>query len=132
MSDRAISSPCRTRQTVRMDEGTPATPLPSVIGRYFDAHDRRDTDAALSAFARDATVGDDGREYSGLEEIREWIAAASTQFTYTRTLLDASAQESNRWLVRNRLDGDFPGGVVELRYEFTLDDDLIAELVIEP
>jgi hypothetical protein len=29
-------------------------------------------------------------------------------------------------------EGDFPGGVAELRYRFTLDGDLIEELVIAP
>jgi hypothetical protein len=32
----------------------------------------------------------------------------------------------------NRLEGDFPGGVVELRYRFTLVDGLVTELVIAP
>ena len=32
----------------------------------------------------------------------------------------------------NHLEGDFPGGVVDLRYKFTLTDDLISELVIAP
>ena len=61
------------------------TDLPEVIGRYFDAHDRRDTDAALATFAADAVVLDDGHEYRSPEEIRDWLARASTQFTYTRT-----------------------------------------------
>ena len=40
------------------------TDLPEVIGRYFGAHDRRDTDAALATFAADAVVIDDGHEYT--------------------------------------------------------------------
>ena len=32
----------------------------------------------------------------------------------------------------NHLEGDFPGGVVNLRYQFTVVDDLITELVIAP
>jgi len=34
--------------------------------------------------------------------------------------------------VVNHLEGDFPGGVVDLRYQFALKGDLIAELVIAP
>jgi ketosteroid isomerase-like protein len=105
---------------------------PDVIRRYFAAHDRRDSDAALAAFAPDATVVDDGHEYVGADRIRHWLAKASTEFTYTRTLLDAQAVESNSWLITNHLEGDFPGGTVDLRYQFVLKDDLIAELVIEP
>jgi ketosteroid isomerase-like protein len=108
------------------------TALPDVIHRYFEAHDRRDADAALSAFAHDAHVLDDGHDYQGLDAIRDWVARASTQFTYTRTLLDASAEAPNLWLVRNRLEGNFPGGVVDLRYRFMLVDGLIADIAIVP
>jgi hypothetical protein len=105
---------------------------PDVIRRYLEAHDRRDVDASLSAFAPDAHVLDDGHDYYGLEAIRDWLARASTEFTYTRLFLDATAESPNRWLVRNRLQGNFPGGVVDLRYRFTLVDGLIADLAIVP
>jgi hypothetical protein len=44
--------------------------LPGVVGRYQDAHDRHDTEGALSAFAPDARVVDDGHEFRGSDEIR--------------------------------------------------------------
>jgi hypothetical protein len=96
------------------------------------AHDRRDDDSALSAFAPDGRVFDDGHEYRGQAAIHDWLARASTQFTYTRTFIEATAEASNRWLLRDRLEGDFPGGVVELGYHFRLVDGLIADLVIQP
>jgi SnoaL-like protein len=105
---------------------------PDVVRHYLEAQDRRDTEAALSAFAADAHVLDDGNDYRGLDAIRDWLARASTQFTYTRTFLDAHAEAPNLWVVRNRLEGDFPGGVVDLRYRFTLVDGLIADLAIVP
>ena len=39
---------------------------------------------------------------------------------------------TSRWVVRQRLEGDFPGGVVELDYRFVLSGGLISELVISP
>jgi hypothetical protein len=42
------------------------------------------------------------------------------------------ATGSDTWLVRNRLDGNFPGGTVDLRYEFTLHRDHISRLSIAP
>jgi hypothetical protein len=113
-----------------VDQGDVA--VPETIRRYFAAHDRRDADAALSAFAADGRVFDDGHEYRGREAIHGWLARASTKFTYTRTFLDASEEASGTWLVRNRLDGDFPGGVVDLGYRFQIRDDLILDLVIQP
>ena len=106
--------------------------LPTVVAEYQEAHDRRDVETALAAFTPDATVQDDGHEYRGTDEIRDWLARASTQFTYTRSLLGAEAIDASSWVVTNRLEGDFPGGVVDLRYRFVLTGGLISELEIAP
>ena len=108
--------------------------LPEVIARYHHAHDRRDTEVALGTFAPGATVVDDGHRYRGRDEIRGWLATAGAEFTFERTLLEATSTAPDRWLVVNHLEGDFPGGTVDLRYEFTLDDGegAITELLIAP
>lgn len=106
--------------------------LPEVVSRYQAAHDRRDTETALAAFRPDATVVDDGHTYRGANEIRRWLATAASEYTFTRTLLSAEAGDDGSWVVVNHLEGDFPGGVVDLRYRFVLRGDLIAELVIAP
>jgi ketosteroid isomerase-like protein len=112
--------------------GSSGPEVPSPIRRYFDAHDRRDAEASLATFAPDATVVDDGHDYVGSEAIRHWLAKASTEFTYTRTLIESNAVDANTWEVLNNLRGNFPGGVVDLRYRFVLNNDLISELVIAP
>ena len=106
--------------------------LPEAIRRYQEAHDRRETDRALSSFTIDAVVHDEGREHRGHEEIRTWLSSASTRFTYTRTLIDVTAIDADTWVVVNHLEGDFPGGEVDLRYRFRLSRDHIAELAIAP
>src|SRR3954471_14547897 len=106
--------------------------LPEVVTRYQDAHDRRDTVAALSAFAPNARVVDDGHEYNGSEEIRDWLDHAASEYTFTRSLVRAEADADNTWLVVNHLEGNFPGGVVDLRYQFVVTGDRISELVIAP
>jgi hypothetical protein len=106
--------------------------LPEVVSRYQDAHDRQDTAVALSAFAPDARVVDDGLEYRGSDEIRDWLDRASSEYTFTRSLVSAEPDGDDTWLVINHLEGDFPGGVVDLRYQFVVAGDLISELVIAP
>jgi hypothetical protein len=119
-----------------MDDGASPTStepeMPEVSDRYLRAHDRRDTDAALSTFAANATVVDDGQRYVGADRIRDWLANASTQFSYTRTRTGVDAVDADTWLVTNRLEGDFPGRVVDLGYQFRLAGDAIAELLIAP
>jgi ketosteroid isomerase-like protein len=119
-------------QALRVTDNEHPEPIPETVRTYLEAHDRRDTDVALSAFAPDARVFDDGHEYHGLDAIHGWLARASTQFTYTRTFLTASAEGPETWLIRNRLEGNFPGGVVDLQYRFTLVNGLIADLAIVP
>lgn len=104
--------------------------LPDVVVRYLTAHDHRDTESALAAFTPDARVHDDGHEYVGPDEIRYWLAGASTEFTYTRVVLEATAIGTNQWHVLNHLEGNFPGGMVDLRYRFVVVGDRISELVI--
>ena len=112
--------------------GDDDTPLADTIRRYQDAHDRHDTDVALSAFAPDAAVFDDGKEFHGTDEIRTWLTTAASEYTFTRTLVSAEPIDDYTWLVVNHLEGNFPGGTVDLRYRFALSDDLISELVIAP
>ncbi len=114
---------------------TPTRPaeLPAAAARYFDAHDRHDVEAALAQFAPDATVRDESRTHAGHHEIRSWLASAGRQYTYTRTPLGAQQQADGAWIVRNRLDGNFPGGTADLAYRFTFHDDgRISELLIAP
>ena len=108
------------------------TLIPPVIERYQAAHDRHDIDAALASFSDDAAVRDEDETWAGTDRIRQWLAKTSTEFTYTRTLLGAEPTGTASWLVRNRLEGNFPGNVVDLRYEFTLDGDRISALTIAP
>ncbi len=106
--------------------------LPAPIRGYLTAHVARDTDSALRAFAPTAVVVDAGTTYRGTGEIRGFLSKAGAEFTYTTTLVAAERADDEHWVATNRLEGDFPGGVVDLRYRFAMDGDLVAELVIAP
>lgn len=110
----------------------PSVALPSAISDYQSAHDRRDTAVALAQFADGATVVDDGRTYEGLAGVESFLRTVASEYTYTRTLVSAEEVEPGRWLVTNHLAGDFPGGEVDLTYEFRLADGLITYLAIAP
>ena len=113
-------------------EPTPGTVLPDVITTYQDAHDRHDAPVALAQFAHDALVTDDGHTYTGTDEIDSFIRTAASEYTFTRTLIDAAESAPGEWTVTNHLEGDFPGGTVDLSYRFRLDGDRIARLDIAP
>ena len=104
--------------------------LPVAVRFYLTAHAARDTDAALRAFAPDAVIVDQGQTFRGVYEIGVFLGVAGSEFTYTTELIGAQHVDDTHWITTNRLEGDFPGGVAELDYRFTVEDDLITELVI--
>jgi ketosteroid isomerase-like protein len=106
--------------------------LPAEIGDYLRAHRARDVDTALRAFTATAVVVDDGTTYRGTDEIRRFLSRAGAQFSYTTTLVAAERLGDAGWSATLRLEGNFPGGVVDLRYRFTMDGGHIAGLVIAP
>ncbi|MCH1868539.1 nuclear transport factor 2 family protein [Nocardioides sp. CFH 31398] len=105
--------------------------LPAVLRDFLPAHVARD-DGALRAFAPDAVVTDEGRTLRGPEEIGPWLRDAGTEFTYTTDVVGAERVDDDHWVAVLHLEGDFPGGVVDLRYRFTLRDGLVTELAIAP
>ncbi|MBP8532570.1 nuclear transport factor 2 family protein [Streptomyces sp. MK37H] len=116
------------------DRTTPldATDLPDAVKRYLKAHNEHDVSAASTALAPDATVVDDGNTYEGIPAIERWLDRATSEFTYTTTFLGAEHEGPDHCTVTQRLEGDFPGGTVDLRYRFTLHQGLISHLTIAP
>ena len=108
------------------------TELPAPIRDFLAAHVARDTDAALRAFTPDAVVADEGRTFRGTEELLGFLRHSGSEFSYTTELTGAQRVDDARWVAVNHLEGDFPGGVVDLTYRFTMAGDRIAELVIAP
>jgi hypothetical protein len=106
--------------------------LPETITRYLDAHRVHDTLTAISTFTSDAVVIDDGNTYTGTAAIEKWLTRSATEYTYTTELTAAHRTEASHYVVTNHLEGDFPGGQVDLRYQFTLNGGLIKNLTIEP
>jgi len=106
--------------------------LPTTIRGFLTAHVARDVDAALHLFTPTAVVVDNDTTYRGTEEIRDFVATAGAEFTYTVTLLAVEHTDDAHWVTTHRVEGDFPGGVVDLRYRFVIDGDLVRELVIAP
>lgn len=53
-------------------------------------------------------------------------------YSYTTRTTGARRTDSAHFTVVNHLEGDFPGGQVDLYYRFALKDGLIETLTIEP
>lgn len=108
------------------------TDLPATIRAYLAAHTAREADVAIRAFTPDAVVLDDGHAFRGTAEVLDFLENAGSEYTYTSTLVGGERVDDAHWVAVIHIEGDFPGGVADLRYAFTLADDLISELVIAP
>src|SRR6266576_2826991 len=81
----------RVRLAERRKEDSPMTEkLPRVLADYFAATNAHDVDAMSSAFAKDATVHDEGRDHRGLAAIRVWMKETIEKYDYEVTPLDSS------------------------------------------
>ena len=103
-----------------------------VIRRYFELDADRDIDSILALFSDDATVVDEGETRHGTAEIRAWQTGPASKYTYTTEVLGTVALEADRYVVTGRLTGNFPGGTVELKWDFTVAGGRIGRLVIAP
>ena len=68
---------------------------------------------------------------TGRDEIGAWLSASAGEYTYTSEFTGATTTDTTID-VGQHLEGDFPGGVADLHFRFTLDGASISRLVIEP
>jgi SnoaL-like domain len=106
------------------------TTTPEAIVRYLKAADDKDARALASCFTTDGTVVDEGRTYRGHDEIVAWRENLASQFEYTTEVLSSDPVGEDGYRVTVRVEGNFPGGVADLGYDFRLRDGLIAALTI--
>jgi hypothetical protein len=106
------------------------TAIPDVVARYYAAAAAADLEILIGCFAPDAHVRDEGHDYDGVAEIRGWRESLASKFTYTTEITGVEQLDDRQYLVSTHLEGDFPGGIVDLAQRFTLADGLICDLSI--
>jgi hypothetical protein len=104
----------------------------ALIQRYFELDAVRDIDSIVALFSADATVLDEGEMRHGIAEIRAWQRGPASKYTYTTEVLGTVAVTAERYVVTGRLTGNFPSGVAELKWDFTVAGGRITRLVIAP
>ena len=104
----------------------------AVVEEYLDAHARADVAAAAALFTTDAVVVDDGGTHRGRTEVVAWLEQTSTAWTYSAVSTTSLARRDGQWVVDRHLEGDFPGGAVDLAYAFVVSEGAVAALTIRP
>jgi ketosteroid isomerase-like protein len=110
--------------------------LPPVISDYLAASERDDLDALMACFTDDAVVLDEDHEWRGQAGIRQWREKVANAYQYTVEVRGTANQGSvdgvQRHDLHTHLEGNFPGGTVDLTFRFGLRDDHIDTLQIVP
>lgn len=106
--------------------------LPPLVEKYFAAADKNDWDTLAGCFADAGVMIDDGKAYAGRAEIRRRRQEAKSEWAYTSEITGAEPVGATGYHVITHLEGNFPGGTVDLHYQFTLGDGLINSLTIAP
>jgi ketosteroid isomerase-like protein len=119
-----------------LDDSAASGSLPAVVSNYLAASDRDDIDAIVACCTAHAVVLDEDRHWRGADAIRQWRENVATAFEYTVAIIGSEAlgevDSGQRLEVYTHLDGNFPGGEVDLTNRFSLRGDLIVGLEIVP
>lgn len=103
--------------------------LPPAISGYIAAANTSDIAAISGYFADDARVKDEGQWREGRQAIEQWARETREKFDFRTTPLSAES-ERDATIVTARVEGNFPGSPITLRYRFELAGDRIARLEI--
>ena len=107
--------------------------LPRPVAAYVAATNAFDLDRLLAAFADDALVNDQLRDYWGKAAIREWAERDIIGDRLTMNVVGVIEHYGN-FIVTANIDGDFDKrGLPEplvLAFYFTPHDDQIVQLII--
>ena len=109
-----------------------AARTPAVIGRFFEADARRDTEAVIALFSDGAVVVDEGGEWRGQAGIRDWRLGPVSQYEYVTTIERIDRIAEDHYRASGSISGNFPGGTANLNWDFVLIDGLIGRLEIAP
>ncbi|RYG66964.1 nuclear transport factor 2 family protein [bacterium] len=102
--------------------------LPPVVASYFEAANRFDAVAAAACFTSDATVCDNGREFTGTAAIERLMSESNE--VQPRVTVKRAVTAGGIATILGTVEGNFPGSPVELDFEFSLQDGKISNLTV--
>lgn len=101
--------------------------LPKVITELVKAQNSFDSAAYAQCFAEAATVFDEGKNYTGREEIEQWIGKANKEY---KAIMEPVAYDEKENILSAKTSGSFPGSPVVLKYHVVLEEGFIRSLKI--
>ncbi|WP_125720464.1 nuclear transport factor 2 family protein [Flavobacterium ustbae] len=103
--------------------------LPLVIQDLVNAQNSFNSTHFADCFSETAVVFDEGKNYTGKAEIRNWIEKASKEYKAVMKPISFEGDFKNASL-KAEVSGTFPGSPLVLTYNFELEAEHIQSLEI--
>lgn len=105
--------------------------VPKPVATYLAAEKTKNVELFDQCFAADAIVHDEGKQHQGLTAIKAWKRHADESYQFVLEPLKASTK-GDVVTVRAKVTGNFPGSPIELNFNFTIANDKITALNVNP
>lgn len=103
--------------------------FPKVVERFVETQNNYNSKAYIECFTESAIVYDEGKVYTGKDEICRWIEHANEAYHSSMEPLKYEQSGSNGVLTA-KVSGTFPGSPIVLQFHLGLMNDLIASLKV--
>ena len=103
--------------------------LPSVLAEFLEAQNRFDTEAFAQTFASEAVVHDEGKDYYGSLQIKQWNEATNAKY-HTHMKPVELAIDGQEIILAILLSGTFDGSPLLARFHFKISNDKIISLFV--
>lgn len=103
--------------------------LPEVIQDLVNAQNNFDSAAFANCFSETAEVVDEGKNYSGRTEIKNWIAKSAKEYNAVMKPLTFE-RDAEKGVLKAEVSGTFPGSPLVLTYNLEFKGKLINSLEI--
>jgi len=105
--------------------------LPKPVQTYVEAYNARDREVTVACFSDDARVHDEAKDHRGRKAITEWVGGTLENFQPLLTPGKVEGGEQKA-VVAMTVSGSFPGSPVTLAFHFTIEKEVISQLIIVP
>ncbi|WP_431611762.1 nuclear transport factor 2 family protein [Chryseobacterium sp. 'Rf worker isolate 10'] len=103
--------------------------LPIILQEFLKAQKLFDSIAFANCFSEHASVFDEGKIYTGKEEIKQWNEKSNNEYQTLFEVMDFSVKD-NMKILKINISGSFEGSPVVLNFHFRIENGLITALAI--
>ncbi|PTT41429.1 hypothetical protein DBR28_04095 [Chryseobacterium sp. HMWF028] len=103
--------------------------LPIILQEFLKAQELFDSVSFVNCFSENASVFDEGKIYTGKEEIRQWNEKSNNEYKTLFEVKDFSMKD-NMTVLKINISGSFDGSPVMLSFHFRIENGLITALAI--